>query len=361
MIIYGASVKNVVIEWTKIYSDNTTVNLGTRTTDDKGVATIRINTTGTPRDFWVYASIISYTASPSHTVTNVNSTSKWIKIPNALTTSLYIAIFRLDSNLIWDCLPAKVAIGFNCFGEEWGTNTGATTGLDDTLAFPEWIGTIDSISHGDWEDKHPALQRPPIDPIDPYTSGNLWDLEYTSGWFDYIDSSGIIDPSGYLNEATGILNGYDWYELMSADYKWLLDICPDKDYIPTYMEDMYVTPEGYWGQTIKSGYWLRTTTNTCWNGDFYVPIDFNYADTDSEGSYNIIKNYPLVDGVSPYDNIYYVLYYPLSSYTLDSTLLEIDNRPFYFRGIALFNDTPNSSYYRQQYRKIKELIMDAGV
>jgi hypothetical protein len=286
---YGGPVIGEIVTWKRIDNDDNISDLGASTTNDKGVATKNIIVTD-DEPFHIYAKV------------NPESSARWIRVPLAPAT-LQGIIFQLDNNEIYfDSMEARSAMGQNIWGETWGSNPGEATGLGHP--FP--------TTHGQWEDENPEQMRPPID-------------------------TNII-----ANEAIGSWNANDF----EATYPAVVgDAGGDTQ---TFMDDMRVARNGFWGPTIISGVDIRNDvtigSGQVLNHTSTYEIDRDYAMT--SGTYLDVYG---AGGV--YDSVYYVFYQPGTDYVggaYDPT------GDFYFRGVALYDETLN-----QSNSKISDLLSDA--
>jgi hypothetical protein len=253
---YGGPVEDVTVSWKRIDSSDIISDLGSSTTNSKGVATKTVVITE-GESFHIYAEI------------NPNSKPRWIRVP-ATPAELRGVIFQMDNDEIYfDSMEARCAMGQNIWGDTWGTNPGEATGLG--FPFP--------TTHAQWELENPEQERPPMNEV-------IATNETTGAWsaqdFNTIYPNVVIDGAGTLQP---------------------------------FMNNMRVARNGYWGPLLVSGADIRTDVTVASgqivNHDDEYEIDRDYAVT--SGTYLDVYT-----AVGAYDSVYYVFYQSGSEYVAGS-------------------------------------------
>ena len=280
---YGGPVSDATVSWNVIHSDNNIISAGTSVTNDNGIATISFAVTEDD-DFHIYAETVPI------------STPAWIQVQKSV-SQVVITIFQLDnSDVIFDSQEGRSAIGENLWGEPWGSNPGAGTGL----SYP------DPSTHGQWELSHPNYQRPPINAnTGPDEPGGAW-----SG-----NDFGNAYPS--IVEAIGTVH--------------------------EFMQHMFVGRDGYWGQKLISGADIRNNVASVTPAQVLNPTDTYEISRDygvTTGTYNIVNT-----ASGAYDNVYYVFYQAGNAYSGAS----VNNAGhFYFRGVAVYDQNLDQTHSQVQ-------------
>lgn len=271
--IYGGPVEGVTVTWYRVSAEDEVTDVATAVTNSNGIATGSIVVTE-DESFHVYAEV------------NPTSQPRWIQVQHPVSLVLS-SVFQLDNDtVLFDSQEGTAAVGYNIWHEEWGTNKGEGTGL----SYPN------PTTHGQWEDLHLELQRPPI------------------------------TTNTAVNEASGAWNGSDF----RGAYPSIVDSIGT---VITFMNPMYVARNGYWGQLLISGADIRSGSPTIPAGQVLNPattyeIDRDYGVT--TGSYTTVQT-----AVGAYDSVYYVFYQPGSEYSGSNVDLAGD---FYFRGVAVYEE-----------------------
>lgn len=270
---YNGPVSGVTVSWKRVGADDDISVVATGTTNSNGIATGTVVVTES-ESFHIYAEV------------NPTSQPRWIQVqvPVAQVTS---SVFQLDDeDVFFDSQEGRAAVGQNIWAEQWGSNPGTATG--SSFPYP--------TTHGQWEDEHGELERPPIT--------NDYPVHEPSGWW----------------------NGYDFDDAYPS-------IVAAVGTVPTFMNPMFVARNGFWGQELISGSDIRGGSPTIPSGQVLnhnetYEIDRDYGAT--TGTYLDVKN-----ASGEYDSVFYVFYQPGSEYSGSST---DPTGNYYFRGVAVYEE-----------------------